>query len=66
MRKRKLRETPICEWPGCRLLAIEVDHDIPLAEGGSRWWFGNLVSLCHDHHVEKTAQDALRGKRRKR
>jgi 5-methylcytosine-specific restriction protein A len=67
LRKAKLRADPICEWGrGCRLLAIEVDHIIPLAAGGARYDWANLMSLCHDHHAEKTTRDALHGKRRKR
>lgn len=66
LRADKLTTNPICEWPSCRRPATDVDHIIPLAEGGSRYDWHNLQSLCHPHHVNKTTQDALRGKKRAR
>lgn len=66
LRRAKLRANPICEWPSCRLLATEVDHVRPLAEGGQRYAWRNLAALCAGHHQVKTTQDALRGKQRRR
>ena len=67
MRRAKLRMTPICEWPDCRLLATEVDHITPLAEDLSRRYdWANLQSLCAAHHREKTVADAQRGRTRRR
>ena len=67
MRRAKLRMTPICEWPGCRLLATEVDHITPLAEDPSRRYdWANLASLCHQHHAAKTVADGQRGRTRPR
>lgn len=60
------RAHPRCEHPGCHRLAYQVDHIIPLAEGGDRYDHDNMQSLCKPHHDEKTIQDALRGKRRER
>lgn len=65
-RLAQLRAHPICQWPGCRLVAAEVDHIVPLAEGGARFSFGNAQSLCRDHHIEKTVADAQRGRHRPR
>lgn len=38
----------------------------PLAEGGVRYEWRNLQSLCAEHHIKKTNADALRGKTRPR
>ncbi len=65
-RRQQLRDQPFCQAPGCNRLADEVDHIIPLAEGGDRYDPANLQSLCRDHHKQKTTADALRGKTRKR
>src|SRR5262249_8478468 len=66
LRKAKLRANPMCEHPGCRRPAERVDHIVPLAEGGPRYEWSNLQSLCRPHDVQKTTADALRGKRRAR
>lgn len=70
-RAEKLRQRPICQWvepdgTKCRRPSEEVDHKIPLAEGGERFCWDNTWCLCRPHHVEKTVQDALRGKTRRR
>jgi 5-methylcytosine-specific restriction protein A len=65
-RRSQLKAQPICGWPGCRLLATEVDHVVPLAEGGSRWSSSNWQSLCGGHHAQKSTLDAQRGKTRPR
>ena len=66
VRRNKLRMTPLCEWPGCRLLAAQVDHIVPLAEHGDRYAYANLQSLCREHAIVKTTADAQRGRRRAR
>ena len=66
LRAAKLRASPICETPGCRLLATEVDHVVPLSIGGDRWDFANLASLCHGHHAAKNVIDSQRGRTRPR
>ncbi|GAB7144423.1 hypothetical protein LRC484719_30160 [Mycobacterium riyadhense] len=65
IRAAKLRATPICEYVDCRHPATEVDHIMPRAEGGTDDW-GNLASLCGEHHREKTAEDSRRGRERQR
>ncbi|WP_328514757.1 HNH endonuclease [Mycolicibacterium palauense] len=65
IRDTQLREHPYCQHPDCRRLAAEVDHVVPLAEGGTDAW-ANLASLCPRHHREKTARDSRRGKTRAR
>ncbi|WP_280301958.1 HNH endonuclease signature motif containing protein [Nocardia neocaledoniensis] len=61
VRAAKLAADPVCERPGCRRLAVEVDHIIRVSRGGDRYDPANLQSLCHEHHQDKTlveAQDA--------
>lgn len=57
---------PYCEHPGCHRVMHQVDHIVPLAEGGDRYNWDNYQSLCAPHHSAKTTEDALRGKRRLR
>jgi len=66
LRAAKLRASPICETPGCRLLATEVDHVVPLSIGGDRYDFANLASLCHGHHAAKNVIDSQLGRTRPR
>lgn len=57
-----LREHPLCQAcqaKGRATEATEVDHIIPLAEGGEEEW-ENLQGLCGHHHREKTAAEAAR------
>jgi hypothetical protein len=65
-RAAKLRANPICQHPGCRHVATEVDHVQPLSQGGDRFDWSNLASLCRQHHQVKSTADALAGKRRLR
>lgn len=70
VRPQKLARDPYCQavavetgpdgWPvtkQCRYLAEHVDHWQPLSNGGDAWADGNLISLCHGHHSEKTAAE---------
>lgn len=66
LRAAKLRANPICEPDGCRLLATEVDHVVPLSAGGNRWAWANLSALCHEHHIAKNVIDTERGRTRRR
>ena len=40
-----------------RTRATDVDHIIPIADGGPRLDPRNLRSLCHAHHSQRTAYD---------
>jgi len=37
-------------------VATEVDHIVPLSQGGPDEW-DNLQGLCHDCHAAKTARE---------
>ena len=45
---------PICQAPGCNEPATDVDHIVPLRQGGARLETNNLQSLCHSCHSRKT------------
>ncbi|MHC4734639.1 MAG: HNH endonuclease [Planctomycetota bacterium] len=48
-----LREHPWCNWDGCHEAATQVDHVVPLSDGGpdDEW---NFQGLCARHHGAKT------------
>ena len=54
-----------CAVPGCPTPAVQVDHIVPVAFGGTSE-LANLQALCEFHHHQKSMRDALEGKRRKR
>ena len=66
LRAAKLRHNPICQHDRCRRPAVEVDHIQPLSQGGDRWDWANLASLCREHHIAKSVVDAQRGRTRPR
>jgi 5-methylcytosine-specific restriction endonuclease McrA len=56
-REAALTRTPICV--DCRdRLAEEVDHVIPLAQGGPEFALSNLQGLCAVCHSLKSAREA--------
>ena len=66
MRAHVLRIEPLCRT--CRAkgkvtVATEVDHIIPLHQGGEEFDPDNCQPQCHDCHAEKSARDE--GKRPK-
>ncbi|MCU7531893.1 HNH endonuclease [Prescottella equi] len=62
LRANHLAEHPFCQWPGCRRLAVDVDHRVNLAAGGERYDPANLQSLCKPHHDDKTSAEAQAGR----
>ena len=59
-RKILLEENPICNVCDDEP-AIELDHIIPLEQGGDPWDSENLQSICKTCHEVKTARE--QGKR---
>lgn len=53
-------QSGLCAWPGCVDLAEELDHVVPLAQGGTHER-SNLQGLCADHHREKTIAERRQG-----
>lgn len=64
LRRLILRRDKTCTHDGCDQPSTEVDHVVPVAEGGD-WSPRNLAGLCSPHHLEKTVQDAQRGRQRR-
>jgi len=59
LRAMQLRREPLCrtcKGMGEVVVATEVDHVVAKARGGINS-LGNLQSLCHMHHSQKTARD---------
>ena len=59
---------PICEYQiRCKgALATEVDHVIPLDEGGLKYEWENLKSTCRRCHTAKTWQDKVRQRKKQK
>ena len=60
-REMFLARHPLCMWDGCREFAVEVDHILALAKGGTNE-DDNLQALCKSHHSIKTAREDRRKK----
>lgn len=56
VRQMVLNRNPMCQVPGCTRPATDIDHIIPLRQGGENT-DNNLQALCHSHHSMKTAKD---------
>lgn len=56
---RYLRLHPWCELhlPGCRRVAVDADHRVPLRAGGRSIW-ANYQAGCRPCHAVKTRLDA--------
>jgi len=46
-----------CKKEGRLRQAQEVDHIVPIQQGGDRWDINNLQSLCKHHHSQKTINE---------
>ena len=57
VRKRHLRAEPlcrVCKMRGELTLAVEVDHIVPIKQGGAMWSTSNHQSLCRRCHDDKS------------
>ena len=56
LRARKLHADPLCQYCplGTVTPATEVDHRVPIEQGGDPWDENNLVSTCKPCHLRKT------------
>lgn len=61
-----LKAHPLCEEPGCHEIATEVDHIVPLAQGGAHCSEANSQGLCKAHHTSKTNRENGRVKQHNR
>ncbi|MFC5144280.1 HNH endonuclease [Streptomyces aureoversilis] len=61
---RRWRAARLAEEPECRRCGatkdLQVDHIVPLSEGGSRWDPANAQTLCATCHEVKSAEDRRR------
>lgn len=65
-RKRILaRDGHTCTVTGCTTPALEVDHILNVAAGGTHA-DDNLTSLCYTHHAAKTHLERVAGQQRAR
>ena len=57
----RVRLAVLAEEPMCRACgeqpATDVDHIVPMAQGGSQWDWANLQPLCHRCHSAKTMRE---------
>ncbi|WP_405848136.1 HNH endonuclease [Streptomyces niveus] len=58
-RAARLDDEPQCRRCGSKQ-QLEVDHIIPLSEGGSKWDPANVQTLCGDCHDIKSDEDRRR------
>lgn len=54
-RRTHLFNHPLCAH--CQALATDVDHIIPIEQGGDRWAPTNLQGLCSQCHGRKTRRE---------
>ena len=54
-----LQHYPICATKGCGRPAREVDHVIPLTQGGDHCDVTNSQALCKSCHSRKTAMEGM-------
>ena len=57
LRKMMLRRQPACQAEGCNELAREVDHIVPMSNGGAQYDMANLQCLCTSCHARKTLKE---------
>jgi 5-methylcytosine-specific restriction endonuclease McrA len=55
LRKRVLFEQRVCADEDCMRLATEVDHIVPMSQGGPEYERDNCQGLCAHHHALKSA-----------
>lgn len=60
VRKVILREHPICEHCG-RTFATEVNHIVPIIDGGAEYDLDNLEALCTECHKTVTREQRTGG-----
>lgn len=59
---RRVRGAFLKAHPACCVCgapATEVDHIVPIADGGPRLSWSNLRPMCRTHHSQRTARDHI-------
>jgi hypothetical protein len=65
LRRRVLREEPICAVEGCGERSTSVDHVQPLADGGEPYDRANCRGMCAKHHKERSSRQGAEARKRK-
>jgi 5-methylcytosine-specific restriction protein A len=63
-RRQVLASQPVCAVCDANL-ATEVDHVVPLDQGGSEYDPGNLQPICSPCHIEKTRRESRESPQRR-
>lgn len=63
LRADVLERERYCRMPGCNTMATDVDHIVPLADGGAPFDRKNVQPLCKFHHSQKTAREVWHTKK---
>ena len=66
LRKRVLREEPICAEDGCTAPSTSVDHIVSLANGGDPFDRRNLRGMCEPHHRRRSSQQGAEARKKAR
>jgi 5-methylcytosine-specific restriction endonuclease McrA len=66
LRKRVLREEPICAVEGCNERSSSVDHIKSLGNGGDPYDRSNLRGMCYPHHKKRSSQQGAEARKRAR
>jgi len=66
LRKRVLREEPVCAEPGCSARSTSVDHVISLSDGGAPLERSNVRGMCYEHHKRRSSQQGAEARKRRR
>jgi 5-methylcytosine-specific restriction endonuclease McrA len=54
LRRAVLFDQPLCASKDCDVIATDVDHIVPIEQGGAIWDRQNLQPLCAQCHGRKT------------
>jgi len=66
LRKRVLREEPICAEPGCSAKSTSADHIVSLADGGEPFERSNLRGMCRACHKRRSSRQGAAARKRRR
>lgn len=55
LRRAILTDEPLCRE--CGTIATDVDHIVPMEEGGEAWAPANCQPMCHECHSAKTNRE---------
>jgi len=68
-RGRYIKKNPlcvVCQAEGKINAGHVVDHITPINEGGEKYKWFNLQTMCHSHHNQKSGRESQRAQKRKK